>query len=588
MIRKEVKKKIRPLVQLLPAAVVAGLVIGTLPGSGPVLADIPERLTVQEQKEEINAQEENGKEPESSEAETEAAVTSLLPYADGVYTGSAQGYGGLIKVQVTMKDGHMTDIQILEASGETESFFNRAKKLIDTVLTRQTWEVDVVSGATYSSKGILGAIQNALTGEKVKNEAPEKTEPAPIVSEDFTAPAAYRDGVYTGSAQGFGGQITVQVTISGGQITDICIVSADDETPSYFSSAKAVISVMLSSQSPNVDTVSGATYSSNGIINAVKRALSQAAADGAEQPTDPVQEPETPAEPTEPTVPTVPEDPSIRPAENYKDGTYTGSGEGYGGEIKVSVTITDGRITDIQVLSAEDETPAYFSRAKAVLTSICAQQKTDVDMVSGATFSSEGLKAAVEDALKQALAKQPIPDPVPIPTPDPDPTPTPDPAPTPDPTPTPDPIPTPDPDETVVKKYKDGTYTAVSSCTDEEEFEYDIRVTVTIKDDRITEINVTKENDNSYNPDDNIRYLDNAINGRTYKNVFYEGVVSQIIMKQSVDNVDVVSRATYSSKAIQLAVKTALEEAMSLMEKNESAKTDESGVAESTTGGTAE
>ena len=42
MIREEVKKKIRPLVQLLPAVVVAGLVIGSLPGSGPVLADIPE------------------------------------------------------------------------------------------------------------------------------------------------------------------------------------------------------------------------------------------------------------------------------------------------------------------------------------------------------------------------------------------------------------------------------------------------------------------------------------------------------------------------------------------------------------------
>ena len=131
MIREEVKKKIRPLVQLLPAAVVAGLVIGTLPGSGPVLADIPERLTIQEQqKEETNAQAEKAKEPESSETETEAAVTSLLPYADGVYTGSAQGYGGLIKVQVTMKDGHMTDIQILDASGETESFFNRAKQLM--------------------------------------------------------------------------------------------------------------------------------------------------------------------------------------------------------------------------------------------------------------------------------------------------------------------------------------------------------------------------------------------------------------------------------------------------------------------------
>ena len=66
MIREEVKKKIRPLVQLLPAVVVAGLVIGTLPGSGPVLADIPERLTIQEQKEEINAQEEKAKEPERS------------------------------------------------------------------------------------------------------------------------------------------------------------------------------------------------------------------------------------------------------------------------------------------------------------------------------------------------------------------------------------------------------------------------------------------------------------------------------------------------------------------------------------------
>ena len=68
--------------------------MGPFPGSGPVLADIPERLTIQEQKEEINAQEEKAKEPERSEAETEAAVTSLLPYADGVYTGSAQGYGG--------------------------------------------------------------------------------------------------------------------------------------------------------------------------------------------------------------------------------------------------------------------------------------------------------------------------------------------------------------------------------------------------------------------------------------------------------------------------------------------------------------
>ena len=139
--------------------------MATLPHSRPVLAEVPARLAAPvEQSEETR--------PETPEAPTE-----LLPYADGVYTGSAQGYGGPITVQVTMEGGRITDIQILDASHETASFFNRAKTLVETVLKRQSWEVDAVSGATYSSKGILGAIQNALTGEQVKTEAPEKADP---------------------------------------------------------------------------------------------------------------------------------------------------------------------------------------------------------------------------------------------------------------------------------------------------------------------------------------------------------------------------------------------------------------------------
>ncbi|MFR7620886.1 MAG: FMN-binding protein [Blautia sp.] len=71
----------------------------------------------------------------------------------------------------------------------------------------------------------------------------------------------------------------VCVVVSGGKIASIDIVE-DNDTPSYLSSASSLISTILSTQSTNVDTVSGATYSSRGIIEAVRSALSQAAVNG--------------------------------------------------------------------------------------------------------------------------------------------------------------------------------------------------------------------------------------------------------------------------------------------------------------------
>lgn len=300
--------KLRPLAQLLPAAAVAAAVFLTLPTTEPVLAAVPQRLTPPAASE---------PEAESQPAEEEETLPKL-PYADGVYTGSSRGYGGQVKVQVTMADGEITDLQLLDTSHETAAFLKRAKRLLPTVLEEQTWEVDAISEATYTSRGILGAIQNALTGEEVINPAPPQPKPAePVVVEEFVAPSAYRDGVYTGEAQGFGGPIAVQVTIQSDTITDITILSHDGETTSYFSRARQVIPAILTANSPEVDSVSGATYSSAGILNAVKSALAKAAADGsaeeAEQPAEEPAEqpagsqpecepqPETPAEPaTEP------------------------------------------------------------------------------------------------------------------------------------------------------------------------------------------------------------------------------------------------------------------------------------------------
>ena len=150
-----------PLVQLLPTVAVAAAVLFALPRTVPVLAAVPEKLTTVV---------EQSVEAASSEAEEE--TLPKLPYADGVYVGSSRGYGGAVRVQVTMENGSITEAEILDASHETKQFLRRAKRLLTTVVETQSWEVDAVSEATYTSRGILGAVQNALTGEVVNNPLP--------------------------------------------------------------------------------------------------------------------------------------------------------------------------------------------------------------------------------------------------------------------------------------------------------------------------------------------------------------------------------------------------------------------------------
>lgn len=84
------------------------------------------------------------------------------------------------------------------------------------------------------------------------------------------------------------------------------------------------------------------------------------------------------------------------------DGTYTGEAQGYGGTVAVELTVENGKITDLTITSAEKEDTAYLDAASAVIDSILEQQSTDVDTVSGATFSSNGILHAAEDALRKA------------------------------------------------------------------------------------------------------------------------------------------------------------------------------------------
>ena len=84
------------------------------------------------------------------------------------------------------------------------------------------------------------------------------------------------------------------------------------------------------------------------------------------------------------------------------DGTYTGHGTGFGGDITVEVVIADGKIASCAIKSAEDETPEYLDAASALVDSVTEAQSAVVDTVSGATLSSNGILEAVRDCLTQA------------------------------------------------------------------------------------------------------------------------------------------------------------------------------------------
>lgn len=85
------------------------------------------------------------------------------PFAtDGTYTGSAQGYGGPVTMQVVIKDGYIDDVQVVSAPNEDAPYLEQAVALLDVIKQEQTVNVDTVSGCTYSSVGILNGTKEAL------------------------------------------------------------------------------------------------------------------------------------------------------------------------------------------------------------------------------------------------------------------------------------------------------------------------------------------------------------------------------------------------------------------------------------------
>lgn len=195
-------------------------------------------------------------------------------FQNGIYTGTGEGYRGKVTVTVKVADGKITEL-VLDDYADDKSYMERAKnRIFQEMISRQNTDVDAVSGATYSSNGLIEAVNKALGNDEGEGKKPEQEE-----SEDkqsFIEAGRFQnltDGIYTGSADAFRGDVEVQVTVEKQKVTDISILSYCDTEEYFFRAAPAVIEQMKAEQSLNIDAVSGATYSSNGVIHAVANAL---------------------------------------------------------------------------------------------------------------------------------------------------------------------------------------------------------------------------------------------------------------------------------------------------------------------------
>ena len=546
-------KNISGIVPVILAAVVGiGAVVSLSDYTAPVYGSESEDELTETETIIESAGMESVEETEVENTEAAVVLDGAFDLADGTYEGSANGFSGKIKVSVVIKNQTIRSINILSNSDD-EAIFNGAKEGVTaSILAKQSTDVDTVSGATYSSRGIINAVKDALSS----SDGEEQTV---VAKGDF----ALNDGYYEGTGNGFAGPVKLFIEIKDKSIVGIYIVKTADDAGFFNRAKEGVTASILEKQSTDVDTVSGATYSSRGIIEAVSNAM-EAAKKAKKGETDTETEDDT-------------EKPDTSKASSYygvvvcnpdESGAFTAY------NLHVKVMFQNGKIIAVSDVygDGDSQNDTYITKAVSgsskhpgVVTQIVNKNGIDgVDTVSGATCTSKAVLHAVDVVVKAAA--------------------------------------------------KDGNYTFSGSQSGDDDTK---NIEDTEKDSEDTENNSENTEKNSENTENNSEDTENTENsGETtliYKNGDYkvsvvcipdededfdeykltltlviendqikeikdisgdggksnsfyikaasEGVVSQILQKNSTEGIDTVSSATCSSKAIIEACQKALEQA---------------------------
>lgn len=384
-------KNISGIVPVILAAVVGiGAVVSLSDYTAPVYGSESEDELTETETIIESAGMESVEETEVENTEAAAVLDGAFDLADGTYEGSANGFSGKIKVSVVIKNQTIRSINILSNSDD-EAFFNRAKEGVTaSILAKQSTDVDTVSGATYSSRGIMNAVKDALSS----SDGEEQTA---VAKGNFTLD----DGYYEGTGTGFAGPVKLFIEIKDKSIVGIYIVKTSDDAGFFNRAKEGVTASILEKQSTDVDTVSGATYSSRGIIEAVSNVM-EAAKKAKKGETDTETEDDT-------------EKPDTSKASSYygvvvcnqdESGAFTAY------NLHVKVMFQNGKIIAVSDVygDGDSQNDTYITKAISgsskhprVVTQIVNKNGIDgVDTVSGATCTSKAVLHAVDVVVKAA------------------------------------------------------------------------------------------------------------------------------------------------------------------------------------------
>ncbi|MCL1987833.1 MAG: FMN-binding protein [Firmicutes bacterium] len=380
-----------------------------------------------------------------------------------IETVTVEGYLGPITVQVSLQDNVPFAVEVVEHN-ETPPFFNMAQPATaDAIVEAGTWDIYPVSGATTTSQAIIDAVRQAMEGtpvqdavtlpaelpaeEVVEEPAEEVTEelaeevteepaeevaeePAEEVTEESAEevteepaeevteePAEVSGEVVTVNVEGFGGQMTVAVTLEGNVPVAVEVVEHSETALFYNMVQPDTADAIVAAGTWDIEALTGATITSQAIIDAVRQAIEGAPADepAVDEPTEevteePVDEPTE--EVTEEPVEEVTEEPA-EPAETagtFTAGTFIGSAIGRNDVVRLELEFSADEILSITVL-AHDETPSFVgdpeeddSAFATIFNQVLANQSiVAIDTHTGATITSNALIEAISNAITQAL-----------------------------------------------------------------------------------------------------------------------------------------------------------------------------------------
>jgi len=308
-----------------------------------------------------------------SNAESVDPNAEQTTWMDGIYEATVRAYKSGMTVQVTVTGGQITDVQI-PSHNESRGYYEYPFKVIpEQIIETQSTNVNIVSGATYTSRGIMNGVDTALEKAITTSKSQVIEKDIPAVEEVANIDPIVEETVVNNEP------VVEEAVVINEPVVEEVVVSSEPVVEEVVVISEPVVEEVVVINDPVIEEVV--------VIN-------EPVVEEAVVINEPVVEEVVVINEAivEETVMT-----------KWIDGIYTATVRAYRPNMQVQTTIKDDQIIDIQIVSHR-ESRGYYERAfEQIPASIISTQPTNVDTVSGATYTSKGIINGVKEALSQAL-----------------------------------------------------------------------------------------------------------------------------------------------------------------------------------------